>query len=67
MQPDHEDLMSKSSDKYFAITPEERQQFLFGEFKAKQESQPSWVGVDYSENEDQTIKFKNTGFSIEII
>lgn len=62
-----EDLISKLSDKYFAMTPQERQQFLFGELKAKQESQPAWVGVDYSEKKDQTIKFKNTGFSIEII
>jgi len=62
-----EDLISELSDKYFAMTPQGRQQFLFGEFKAKQESQPIWVGIDYSEKKDQTIKFKNTGFSIEII
>lgn len=60
-------LGGKLSEKYIAMTSEERQQFLFGEFKAKQESQPVWVGVDYSEKKDQTIKFQNTGFSIEII
>lgn len=64
---DYTDFMSKQSDRYFAMTPQERQKFLFGEFKAKQESQPAWVGIDYSEKKDQTIKFKNTGFSIEII
>ena len=62
-----EDLISKLSDKYFAMTPEGRQQFLFGEFRAKQESHSTWVGIDYSEKKDQTIKFKDTGFSIEII
>ena len=62
-----EDLISELSDKYFAMTLQGRQQFLFGEFKAKQESQPIWVGIDYSEKKDQTIKFKDTGFSIEII
>lgn len=67
IQSDHKDLMNKQSDKYFAMMLQERQQFLFGEFKAKQESQPAWIGVDYSEKKDQTIKFKNTGFSIEII
>jgi|GEM_PF-6369086 len=64
---DYEDLASKLSDKYFAMTPQGRQQFLFGEFEAKQESQPAWVGVDYSSKQDKTIKFRNTGFSIEII
>ena len=53
-----EDLISKLSDKYFAMTPEGRQQFLFGEFRAKQESHSTWVGIDYSEKKDQTIKFK---------
>lgn len=62
-----EDLISELSDKCFAMTQQGRQQFLFGEFKAKQESHPTWVGIDYSEKRDQTIKFKNTGFSIEII
>jgi hypothetical protein len=62
-----EDLISKLSDKYFAMTPQGRQQFLFGEFRAKQESHSTWVGIDYSEKKDQTIKFKDTGFSIEII
>lgn len=62
-----EDLISKLSDKYFAMTPEGRQQFLFGEFRAKQESHSTWVGIDYSEKKDQTIKFKDTGSSIEII
>lgn len=33
-----EDLISELSDKYFAMTPQGRQQFLFGEFRAKQES-----------------------------
>lgn len=60
-------LISELSDKYFAMTPQGRQQFLFGEFRAKQESQPIGVGIDYSEKRDQTIKFKNTGFLIEII
>ena len=62
-----EDLISKLSDKYFAMTPQGRQQFLFGEFRAKQESHSTWVGIDYSEKKDQTIKFTDTGFSIEII
>ena len=62
-----EDLISKLSDKYFAMTPQGKQQFLFGEFRAKQESHSTWVGIDYSEKKDQTIKFKDTGFSIEII
>lgn len=62
-----EDLISKLPDKYFATTPEGRQQFLFVEFRAKQESHSTWVGIDCSEKKDQTIKFKDTGFSIEII
>ena len=64
---DCKDMVSNLSDKYLAMTLQERQQFFYGQFHAKQKTQPNWSGLDWSDKTDKTIKFKHTGSIIEII
>lgn len=61
------DYIEAFSQKFFAMTPQEKQQFFYGEFYSKQKSQPRWVGVDYASKTDKTIKFRHTGSILEII
>lgn len=54
--------------KILVMTPQVRQQFFYGRWiREKQKTQSNWIGVDWSEKQDKTVKSKNTGSAIEII
>lgn len=62
------DYLDSFCQKILIMTPQERQQFFYGRWvQTKQKTQPNWSGVDWSDKADKTIKFKNTGSTIEII
>lgn len=62
------DHLDNFCQKILVMTPQERQQFFCGQWiQKKQKTQPNWIGVDWSDKADKTIKFKNTGSTMEVI